>query len=179
MKKIEIPRLYVYIFLVLFLAVLPGLLIVLNNDREQTVFVYTGSDVSPNETHTEVKDAIVQLMASGATEPIKIRSGGCVYNNDLCSEIKFTADRQKCLTPLSISKREATKCVLNELRACGVVRGKRCFARVSGENFSAESRAVTEYTISIYGCDFFDDGVRFVSAVYTNDGLDSFVVFYN
>lgn len=178
MKKIEIPRLYVYIFLALFLVVLPVSLVVFNNDRTQIVFVYSGSDVSPNETHTEVKAAIAQVIASDDSEPIKIGSGGCVYNR-INGEIAYTTDKHMSITPLSVSKREATKLVLNELRACGVVRGNYCFAYVSGENFSAESHAATQYTISIFGCDFFDEGVRSVLAVYNNDGLDSFVLFYN
>lgn len=181
MKKIEIPRLYVYIFLALFLVVLPVSLVVFNNDRTQIVFVYSGSDVSPNETHNEVKAAIAQLIVSDdsdASDPIKIGSGGCVYNR-INGEIAYTTDKHMCVTPLSVSKREATKLVLNELRACGVVRGNCCFAYVSGENFSSESQAATQYTISIFGCDFFDEGVRSALAVYTNDGLDSFVLFCN
>lgn len=178
MKKIEIPRLYVYIFLALFLVVLPVSLVVFNNDRTQIVFVHCSSDVSPNETHNEVKAAIAQLIVSDDSEPIKIGSGGCVYNR-INGEIVYTTDKHMCITPLSVSKRKATKLALNELRACGVVRGNYCFAYVSSENFSSESHAATQYTISIIGCDFFDEGVRSVSALYTNDGLDSFVVFYN
>lgn len=187
MKRITIPRIYVFALIAIF-ALFPLLMTLVNgNDLKVEAIDLNAVEGSMilTERQEEVKEALSLCMQSEALFSLKTSAGDTVYKDE-SGYVFFEANDKEtganASGPMTISGEKAAKKVFKELLAYGIVKGDGYIANVypviestyNGEKDVFENDKVVYYEITITKEDSTGKTIETILSIYNNGGLSSF-----
>ncbi len=187
MKKMTIPRIYVFAFIAIFMFFPLLMMSVGDRGSVQVEAMALGSaddSMILTDRQAEAKAALMQCMQSDALFSVKTSAGDRVYRDEL--GVFFEAETQSAWADsseaMTISGKEAAERVFAELFAYGLVEAKGYVAQIypvvestyNGEKDVFENDTVVYYEIIIEKQASEDNPIGQIRSIYNNNGLVSF-----
>ena len=188
MKKITIPRIYVFSLVAIFMLFPVLMIMVSNSDYVQVQAVdlnCSGENVILNAEQLEIKDALMQCIQSDAMFSVNTPTGDKVYKDEF-GYVFFEVEPEKAWAnsskPMTISGKEAAQKVFDELLAYEIVEDKGYVAQIypviestyNGEKDVFENDTVVYYEITIEKQDSEGKPIKQIRSIYNNNVLISF-----